>query len=287
MNGVPHDAIARLNPDGTLDPNFTANGSGFISTVALQKDGKILVGGMFSEINGTLRSNIARLNPNGTLGTVFDPGADNTVFQLIVLPNDKILVGGAFSELDGQTHSLIARLNADGTPDPEFNASTDNVVDVMTVQPDGKLLIGGFFGEVNGDTTRSRLARLNGSKQPIFFNDAIPLGNGVYYRSFPNYPEAQPFGYYSFLPDSHYIYHFDLGYEYVMGAADSEAGVYLYDFKSSTFFYTSPSFPFPYLYDFSLNSVVYYFPDPAHPGHYNIDGVRYFYDFATGQVITK
>ena len=56
---------------------------------------------------------------------------------------------------------------------------------------------------------------------------------------------------------------------------------------SSTFFYTSPTFPFPYLYDFSLNTVLYYYPNPSEAGHYNTNGTRYFYDFATGQVITK
>ena len=70
-------------------------------------------------------------------------------------------------------------------------------------------------------------------------------------------------------------------------AADGKSGVYLYDFASKTFFYTSPAFPFPYLYDFSLNTVLYYYPDPNNAGHYNTDGVRYFYDFATGKIITK
>ena len=63
--------------------------------------------------------------------------------------------------------------------------------------------------------------------------------------------------------------------------------MYLYDFASNDFFYTSPVFPFPYLYDFGLNSVLYYFPDPNNAGHYNTDGIRYFYDFGTGTVISK
>ena len=119
---------------------------------------------------------------------------------------------------------------------------------------------------------------------PSFFTDEVTLGSGVYYLAFPN---GNYFGYYSFLSDPRYIYHFDLGYEYVFDAADGKDGVYLYDFKSNTFFYTSPVFPFPYLYDFSLNSVLYYYPDPNNPGRYNTNGVRYFYDFATGKIITK
>lgn len=118
-----------------------------------------------------------------------------------------------------------------------------------------------------------------------FFNGEVALSNGVYYLAFS--ANGNIFGYYSFLTDPHYVYHFDLGYEYVFDAADGNAGVYLYDFKSQHFFYTSPGFPFPYLYDFSLNTVLYYYPDPNNPGRYNTNGVRYFYNFATSQIITE
>ena len=119
---------------------------------------------------------------------------------------------------------------------------------------------------------------------PPFFTGETMLSGGVYYLQFAT---GNPFGYYSYLSDPNYIYHFDLGFEYVFDANDGQSGVYFYDFASSDFFYTSPGFPFSYLYDFGLNSVVYYFPDPGNPGHYNTDGVRYFYIFNTGQIIAK
>ena len=120
---------------------------------------------------------------------------------------------------------------------------------------------------------------------PSFFSGEAAVGSGVYYLAFPT--DGNIFGYYSYLPNRNYIYHFDLGYEYVFDAMDGQKGVYLYDFASGTFFYTSPGFGFPYLYDFTLNTVIYYYPDPNNPGHYNTGGIRYFYDFATGQIITK
>ncbi len=123
-----------------------------------------------------------------------------------------------------------------------------------------------------------------GDVHPPYFNGEVALENSVYYLQFPS---GNPFGYYSYLtPDPTYIYHFDLGYEYWFDAADGEGGVYLYDFASGTFFYTSPTFPFPYLYDFTLNAVLYYYPDTTNPGHYTTDP-RYFYNFGTGQIITK
>ena len=127
-----------------------------------------------------------------------------------------------------------------------------------------------------------------------FFSGEVNLGSQVCYLALPN---GSPFGYYSqlgtYLTDSFgssygsYLYHFNMGYEYAVNALDSKGGVYLYDFASQTWFYTSPSFPFPYLYDFKLNAVLYYYPDANNPGRYNTDGVRFFYNFATGQIITK
>ena len=122
---------------------------------------------------------------------------------------------------------------------------------------------------------------------PSFFTGESALSNGVYYLTFPN---GNYFGYYAYLSDPRYLYHFDLGYEYVFDANDAndgKQGVYLYDFASRDFFYTSPSFPFPYLYDFNLRSVVYYYPDPNNVGRYNTNGTRYFYVFNTGQIISK
>jgi hypothetical protein len=124
--------------------------------------------------------------------------------------------------------------------------------------------------------------------QPAFFAGEIALGSGWYYLQFAN---GTPFGYYIHLVvmnDPNYIYHIDMGFEYFFDANDDNNGIYFYDFMSNSFFYTSPSpsFPFPFLYDFSLNTVLYYFPDPNRPGRYT-SNPRYFYDFATHQVITK
>ena len=79
------------------------------------------------------------------------------------------------------------------------------------------------------------------STHPSFFNGETALGSGWYYLQFPN---GTPFGYYSYLPDQHFIYHIDLGFEYLFDANDANHGIYFYDFASSSFFYTSPS-PLP------------------------------------------
>ncbi|MDB5071497.1 MAG: conserved repeat protein [Candidatus Eremiobacteraeota bacterium] len=116
-----------------------------------------------------------------------------------------------------------------------------------------------------------------------FFAGEAALSNGVYYLRLPN---GNPFGYYSYLPDPNYIYHFDAGYEYAIDANDGQGGVYLYDFASSHWWYTSRSFPFPYVYDFTLNALLYYYPDPAYAGDHYTSTPRYFYNFGTNQIIT-
>ena len=106
-----------------------------------------------------------------------------------------------------------------------------------------------------------------------FFNGEVSLGSNVYFLQLA-------------ASGNHYIYHFDLGYEYHYDANDGQGGVYFYDFASDSFFYTSRTFSFPYLYDFKLNAVLYYFPNTQQPGRYT-SGPRYFYNFATSSVITK
>ncbi|MCX7840246.1 MAG: delta-60 repeat domain-containing protein, partial [Anaerolineae bacterium] len=73
--------VARLNSDGTRDTSFNdPNVSSLFSTsvyeLALQSDGKILVGGSFMSVGGQSRTGLARLNSDGTLDTAFDANLD-------------------------------------------------------------------------------------------------------------------------------------------------------------------------------------------------------------------
>ena len=145
---------------------------------------------------------------------------------------------------------------------------------------------GSFYGTTpaGGLSDNGTIFRLVIKPHPPFYDGQVDLANGVEYLQFRN---GGIFGYYAFLSDPRYIYHFDLGYEYVFDAKNDEGGVYLYDFKSGHFFYTSPTFSFPYLYDLTLSATLYYYPNLDNPGRYNINGTRYFYNFRTGRVITQ
>ncbi|MGB8647777.1 MAG: delta-60 repeat domain-containing protein, partial [Anaerolineae bacterium] len=175
--------IGRLNTDGSLDTTFNPGANGQVTVLAVQADGKILVGGAFTMLGGggtgtTARNYIGRLNADGSLDATFNPGAGNQVTVLAVQADGNILVGGAFTTLGGQTRNRIGRLNADGSLDTTFNPGANNVVYAMAVQADGKILVGGLFTTLGGQS-RNRIGRLNadGSVDATF----NPGANGVVY----------------------------------------------------------------------------------------------------------
>jgi hypothetical protein len=113
---------------------------------------------------------------------------------------------------------------------------------------------------------------------PAFFAGEVALSDGVYYLAFP---DGNLFGYYAYLSGG-WIYHFDMGYEYVDPASSGNA-VYLWDDASGHWFYTSPTL-FPDLYDFTLDAWLYYIPS-ATAGHYTTNPRR-FENLTTGQIFT-
>lgn len=172
-DGVPRQRIARLNSNGTLDNTFSLpstlmGANSTVRAIAVQADGRILLGGSFTTMNNVNASYLARLNANGTLDSLFNPGsgADNPVYALaetFVNGQSKVLVGGAFASLNGTSYNGIARLNTDGSPDTAFNPGlgANATVYALAVQPDGKVVIGGDFTAVNGNTNYNHIARLN------------------------------------------------------------------------------------------------------------------------------
>jgi uncharacterized delta-60 repeat protein len=173
--GWPRNRMARLEIDGTLDRTFivdVSGGNGSVFTTAAQPDGKILIGGSFSDVSNVPRNNIARLSRDGTVDTTFDPNSDNDVRSITVQADGRILVGGRFTSIGGALLNRIARLDATGGADTSFNPNANDAVGTIVVQADGKILVGGdFFGANSiGGQTRNRIARLDatGAADPSF-----------------------------------------------------------------------------------------------------------------------
>ncbi|WP_430405381.1 T9SS type A sorting domain-containing protein [Fluviicola sp.] len=168
VSGVPMTNLYRLNLDGSLDATFnvTNNGAnGNIVSVHSQADGKIVIAGSFTTINGVGKNNIARLNTDGTIDATFDigTGLSTQLRSLSVQSNGKMIVGGLFTSVNGIPRNRIARLNVDGSLDTTFNPGTgaNNFVNATGIQSDGKVIIGGTFTSYNG-SGRNRIARIIG-----------------------------------------------------------------------------------------------------------------------------
>ena len=120
VNGTNRNGIARLNANGSLDGSFNPGTgvNGTVYSVALQPDGKVLIGGEFTSINGTNRSRIARLNVNGSLDSNFNPGTgpDRVVRSLALQPDGNVLIGGDFTTVNGAVRPHVARLYGDFIP---------------------------------------------------------------------------------------------------------------------------------------------------------------------------
>lgn len=166
FNGAPRKHLVRLNSDGTVDDSFSI-GSGFNSTtmpaVAVQADGKIIVGGGFTDYNGTAVSRLVRLNTDGSIDNTFDvgAGASGTVQVIAIQSDNKVLIGGDFTSYKGTAINRIARLNADGSIDATFNvgAGANSSVYAIAVQSDGKVFLGGNFTNYRGSAI-NRIVRV-------------------------------------------------------------------------------------------------------------------------------
>lgn len=150
---------AAQTPD-SFDPKVAVGMYSGIYALAVQADGKILVGGEFFGMGGQPRANIARLNGDGTLDESFNPGAGGVVWSLAVQPDGKILVGGNFTMLGGQPRSFVGRLKGDGMLDSGFNPGANSFVSSTVLQEDGKILVGGYFSKLAGQS-RYYIGRLN------------------------------------------------------------------------------------------------------------------------------
>jgi uncharacterized delta-60 repeat protein len=200
------NGVARLNPDGTVATKIPVNGS-WLYALALQNDGKIIVGGDIREVAGVRRLNLARLNPDGSVDLSFDPGAGIENASVIALqPDGRVLVGGGFTDVGQRKQAALARLNHDGSIDSAFapelrlfvlvgppspflrSASSQTIPDgyreqeqtpsvrKIVVRPDGKIMIEGVFTMVSGVERRS-VAQLNADGT---LDLSSPVGSAVW-----------------------------------------------------------------------------------------------------------
>jgi uncharacterized delta-60 repeat protein len=190
-------AVRRLNADGTLDASFHSpalpDGS-YLHAVTEQADGKLLIAGRFTNVDGITRVGLARLNHDGSLDATFDspnlaPSSSYSVLSIALQRDGRIVASAQIHSLT-EHRSWIVRLNQDGSLDPTFSLAAQVTSGWFQVQAvdEGKLLVSG--GDLKVDATFTALARLNadGSLDPSFDTTSsglslsavppLPAGNG-------------------------------------------------------------------------------------------------------------
>jgi len=180
FSGRARGGIVRLYSNGEVDSTvfihdsgfYHSNGVvGFIYSIAVQPDGKVLVGGSFDRYDDTPCSGLVRLNANGTLDETFEPAAGGdwgyAVNVLSLQPDGRVVVGGSFTSYHGTPMNILARLEANGSLDASFVTGTgpNNRVWSVTLRPDGKIFIGGWFDTYN-EVSRPAVAQVHGTPAP-------------------------------------------------------------------------------------------------------------------------
>ncbi len=169
--GRPFRSLARLlpkgDPDTTFHPRLDGSGDWRVSSLWVQPDGRILVGGSFETADGLPRRGLARLMPSGDLDRSFNPGtgvSGGVVHELSLQPDGRILVAGSFTEIDGHVRQGLARLHPDGRVDEtlvcdvQSNGAAGSVF-AVTLDARGGIVLGGDF-DTAGSVPNVGLARL-------------------------------------------------------------------------------------------------------------------------------
>ena len=187
VNSHAFSNLARLNADGSLDTSFQSpvlagdysSSDAHPNTVAVQPDGRILIGGVFTKVGGVAHAGLARLNADGSVDQSFAPSFGHLsgvyhsrplgVYALAIQADGRIVAVGVFSSVNDQARRGVARLNADGTLDTAFDpAIPANVYPpqglsddafLVTLGSGGEVYVGGNFNTING-LSRPVVARL-------------------------------------------------------------------------------------------------------------------------------
>ena len=170
--------IARLNADGSLDATLSGSFNSQVNRIVPLSDGKILVGGWFTQYNSDFHRGLIRLNNDGSIDTSLSAVAGNNrffslfgntgaVLQTLIEPDNKMVIGGYFATYNSQTYNNFVRLNYDGSVDTSLSAvagtSRFNMPAYMYSIVKGlnnSYMLGGQFTSYNSQS-HNRFIRLN------------------------------------------------------------------------------------------------------------------------------
>jgi hypothetical protein len=168
VHDVRLNRVAVLRADGSLDPGFEfeAGTDSPVLALAALPEGRLLIGGGFSNVQGRSARGIARLLPGGQADASFDlrNAPDAEVRTLAIDAAGRVILGGAFRRVAQRNRPGVDRLLANGIPDPGFAAegSAEGVVHAVAIDGAGRVVAGGGFTRFLG-VSCGRLVRLTGA----------------------------------------------------------------------------------------------------------------------------
>ena len=124
-------------------------------------NGKIIIAGKFSSVNGIKRDGLARINPDGSIDSTFSPtlGESPTISALLVTPDNKVIVAGLFNNIPNIGTTELLMLKEDGSIDETFTPG--QTLGPVTIPPtprinclatssDQSIFVAGRFSSYNG-----------------------------------------------------------------------------------------------------------------------------------------
>jgi uncharacterized delta-60 repeat protein len=193
FNGTARPGLAYLDSNYNLLSLYSGwtsanTKNGYVYAVATQADGKVLVGGDFSEVQGKYCHGLARLNPDGSLDNLFRAGVDGSIRTIALQADGKMLLGGYFGECNGHARTSLARVNPTASIDLTFNPIVTkldgSVSDLrrLVYLTSGQIMVAGHFRKINA-TDRTQVARLNANGTlDEAFNSQITINLGASIR---------------------------------------------------------------------------------------------------------
>lgn len=167
INGVPRLNLARLKPDGRLDPDWAIDSNNAVSDLVLSDNGDLFVAGLFTHFGGLPRNRLVKLTGQDltTVDPQWNPGANGNTASLALSTNGSHLyVVGAFTSVGGLARHNLAKLSTSdiGQVDPDWNPAPNNQVFSLAIDATDAVFVGGMFSSIGGQS-RNYLAKLSGA----------------------------------------------------------------------------------------------------------------------------
>jgi uncharacterized delta-60 repeat protein len=181
-DNIPSNNIIKLTSGGTIDTSFDY-GSGFnseVTTIAIQLDGKIIVGGFFTTYKDVSCNRIVRLNTDGSIDNTFSVGVgfDGSVGNIKITNDNLIYVGGSFTTYQNLNYRSVVRLDLNGSIDVSFNTLTNfpnfSSINRIIVSDNNSVYLGGSFSSYSSVTANNMIKLTSGGTIDSSFN----IGNG-------------------------------------------------------------------------------------------------------------